>query len=235
MLIFLLKSSVVRLKAEFKFWPKKIAETLDSKPILERVFATEDGFNKTQIEKLTEKGVFPYEYIDCIEKLEEQELPPIEAFYSSLSNDTIEQKDYELAQTVWNLFQIKSIGKVAWSTMDLIPRIIIQHRDTWSAMLKHTGVKLDLSSDIDMVLFIQKAIRGGLCQVSNRLARANNPYMGADFNPDEPTSYLMYYDVNNLYGHAMSQSLPTGGFEWVAEEMEVEGESEIEMAYSEVE
>uniref|UniRef100_A0ABD2WXG3 DNA-directed DNA polymerase n=1 Tax=Trichogramma kaykai TaxID=54128 RepID=A0ABD2WXG3_9HYME len=237
---------------------QKIAETLDSKPILERVFATEDGFNKTQIEKLTEKGVFPYEYIDCIEKLEEQELSPIGAFYSSLSNDTIEQKDYERAQTVWNLFQIKNIGEYSdlylKTDVLLLSDIFENFRKscmeyygldpshyyttpgfTWSAMLKHTGVKLELLSDIDMVLFIEKAIRGGLCQVSNRFARANNPYMGTDFNPEEPTSYLMYYDVNNLYGHAMSQSLPTGGFEWVTEEIEVEGESETEMADSEVE
>ena len=39
--------------------------------------------------------------------------------------------------------------------------------------------------------------------------------MGPDYNPREPTRYLQYLDANNLYGWAMSQPLPTGGFRWV--------------------
>ena len=49
----------------------------------------------------------------------------------------------------------------------------------------------------------------------HRWAAANNPYMGSEYNPDAPTRYLQYLDVNNLYGWAMSQPLPTGGFHWV--------------------
>ena len=40
--------------------------------------------------------------------------------------------------------------------------------------------------------------------------------MGAEFVPDKPTRYLQYLDANNLYGWAMSQPLPTGGFKWVS-------------------
>ena len=39
--------------------------------------------------------------------------------------------------------------------------------------------------------------------------------MGSEFDPDEKTNYLQYLDANNLYGWAMSQPLPTGGFSWV--------------------
>ena len=39
--------------------------------------------------------------------------------------------------------------------------------------------------------------------------------MGSKFNPSEESSYLQYLDVNDLYGWAMSQSLPTGRFRWV--------------------
>ena len=45
-------------------------------------------------------------------------------------------------------------------------------------------------------------------------AKANNPYMGPKFNPNEKVNYLQYLDANNFYGWAMSQSLPTGGFKW---------------------
>ena len=69
--------------------------------------------------------------------------------------------------------------------------------------------------DPDMLLMFERGIRGGITQSVNRWAAANNPYMGTEYNPDRPTRYLQYLDANNLYGWAMSQPLPTGGFQWV--------------------
>ena len=66
-----------------------------------------------------------------------------------------------------------------------------------------------------MLLMFERGIRGGITQSVNRWAKANNPYMGSEFDPDEKTNYLQYLDANNLYGWAMSQPLPTGGFCWV--------------------
>ena len=66
-----------------------------------------------------------------------------------------------------------------------------------------------------MLLMVEKGIRGGITQSVHRWAKANNPYMGSEYNPSEPTRYLQYLDANNLYGWAMSQPLPTGGFRWV--------------------
>ena len=85
----------------------------------------------------------------------------------------------------------------------------------WKACLKKTRIRLELLLDPDMLLMFERGIRGGITQSVNRWAKANNPYMGPEFVPHKPTRYLQYLDANNLYGWAMSQPLPTGGFKWV--------------------
>ena len=85
----------------------------------------------------------------------------------------------------------------------------------WQAYLKKTGMRLELLLDPGMLLMVERGIGGGITQSVHRWAKANNPYMGSDYNPREPTRYLQYLDANNLYGWAMSQPLPTGGFRWV--------------------
>ena len=55
------------------------------------------------------KGVYPYDYVDCMKKLDEISLPPKEAFYSKLTGDGITDEDYQHAQTVWKEFDIESM------------------------------------------------------------------------------------------------------------------------------
>ena len=84
-------------------------------------------------------------------------------------------------------------------------------------MLKMTEVKLELLEDVDMLLMIEKGIRGGISNAFKRYAKANNKFMKS-FDPNLKSSFIVYLDANNLYGWAMSQPLPVGGFEWMNEE-----------------
>ena len=65
-----------------------------------------------------------------------------------------------------------------------------------------------------MLLMFERRIRGGITQSIHRWAKAKNPYIGSEYAPREPTRYLQYLNANNLYGWALSQPLPTGGFRW---------------------
>ena len=69
----------------------------------------------------------------------------------------------------------------------------------WQACLKKTEVKLELITDYDMLLMIEKGIRGGICQATHRYAKANNKYM-KNCNKNIESSYIDYSDANNLYG-----------------------------------
>ena len=86
-------------------------------------------------------------------------------------------------------------------------------RLAWQDFLKKTGAKLELLTDIDMLLMVEKGTRSGICHAIHRYAKANNKYM-KNYDKKIILSYLMYLDTNNLYGLAMSQNLPVNGFKW---------------------
>lgn len=66
-----------------------------------------------------------------------------------------------------------------------------------------------------MYNIIKSGIRGGISQISQRYAEANNKEMGDSFDPGKPSNYILYMDANNLYGYAMMDYLPVGGYKWV--------------------
>ena len=79
------------------------------------------------------------------------------------------------------------------------PKFLSAPELAWQAALKKTKVKLDLLIDIDMLLMVEKGIRGGICHSIYRYAKANNKYMKY-YDKNKESSYLQYWDVNNLYG-----------------------------------
>ena len=85
---------------------------------------------------------------------------------------------------------------------------------SWDSVLNMTGIKLDLISDIDIHLFIEKGMRGGISYISKRYSKANNKYMKC-YDSSEESKFIMFLDANNLYGWAMSQYLPYSEFKWL--------------------
>ena len=75
-------------------------------------------------------------------------------------------------------------------------------------MLKMTEIELELISDIDMHLFIEKGMRGGISYIAKRHSKANNKY--------KESVFIVYLDTNNLYGWAMIQFLSNEGFKWLS-------------------
>ena len=202
-----------------------------------KLFGFED-YSELQYDLLTRKGVYPYEYVNSWDRFNKTQLPPIDVFYSNLNMSSISEEDYQHAQRVWKEFGIHNIGDYhdlyLRTDVVLLANAYEAFRDTclrhykldpahfytspglaWKTCLKHTGIKLELLTDPDILLMFELGIRGGITQAVREYASANNKYMGDKFSPNEDTTYLQYLDANNLYGWAMSQPLPTGGFKWV--------------------
>ena len=91
---------------------------------------------------------------------------------------------------------------------------------TWQAVLKKIKVILDLLTDINMLLMVEKGIRGGIGSSVYWFAKANNKYIKSYDKNKEPF-YIQHWDVNNLYGWRMSQKLPLNNFEWIIDTSQV--------------
>ena len=79
-----------------------------------------------------------------------------------------------------------------------------------TSSLKMIKVKLDLLTDTDILLMIEKGTRGGTYHAIHQYAKGNNKYM-KNYDKNKESSYVRYWDVNNLYGWTMSQRLPVDG------------------------
>ena len=197
------------------------------------------NYTSEQAELLKRKGFYPYEYMDSIEKFKDTKPPSQKAFYSKLSGIGITKKDYKHVLNVWNSFNMETMKDYhkLYNDSDvlLLADVFENFRDiclkiygldpvhyytapglAWDACLKMTGINLELLSDPDMLLMVEKGIRGGISIISNRYGEANNKYMKC-FNKNKLTTFLMYLDANNLYGCAMSEMLPTHGFKWLTD------------------
>ena len=163
---------------------------------------------------LLRKGVYPYEYMDSWEKFDETTLPPKEAFYSNLNLEDISDEDYAHAQKVWDVFEINNRGEYhdlyVQSDTLLLADVFENFRNmcleiykldptyfvsapglAWQACLKKTRVSLELLTDYDRLLMVEKEIRGGICQATHRYAKAKNKYM-KNYDKNNESSYKAF-------------------------------------------
>ena len=221
----------------FQFMSSSLDRLVSNLPI-ESLKYTSQKFKGEKLNLMSQKGVYPYDYKNSFDKFNEQ-LPPKEEFYSILNDLHISDEDYKHAQNIWNTFKLTSMGEYhdlyLKSDILLLADVFENFRKTcleyykldpchyftspgssWDTMLKMTDIKLELMTDIDMFQFIEKGMRGGISYIANLYGKANNKYMKS-YDEKAPSKYIMYLDANNLYGWAMSQYLPTGGFKWLTE------------------
>ena len=201
-------------------------------------------FSIDKLKILKRKYAYPYEWVDSYEKFNYQELASKECFYSSIkdgkrdnNNSHISNKQCSYLQNVWNTFNFNTfkdfdnyyLKKDVLLLADVFEKFIyttLKNHNldpchhfsapglSWDAMLKMTNVELEKISDPDIHLFIEKGMRGGISYASKRYSKANNKYY-PNYDKEKPMKNIIYLDMNNLYGGAMSEHLPYGGFKWV--------------------
>ena len=180
------------------------------------------------------KAVYPYEYRDSWQKFDETSLPDKEAFFSNRHMEDITDVDYRHGKKVFKEFKLKHLGdyhdlyvqsdtlllsdvfenfrNICIKVYELNPAHFLSAPGlAWQSCLKKTKIKLELLTDVDMLLMVEKGIRGGICHAIYRYAKANNKYMKNN-NKYKEESFIQYLDANNLYGWGMSQKLPVSGF-----------------------
>ncbi|XP_044005506.1 uncharacterized protein LOC122850420 [Aphidius gifuensis] len=223
--------------AAYSFLPSSI-DKLSSDLSNDQKIITRSECNNGFFDLLCRKGVFPYEFIDSWEKLDEKALPSKKEFFSKLNNSDISNADYEHAKNIWEKFEIKTLGEYpnlylktdVLLLTDIFENFRLSCLLTYSldalhyftapglafdAMLKYTGVKLELLTDPAMHLFIEKGIQGGVAQCMNRYAKANNRYMDnlnidvTKISDEAEIGYILEVDLEYLKNlHHYHKNLP---------------------------
>jgi len=181
---------------------------------------------KENLEDFLRKGVYPYEYMDTFDRFNEPELPPIEAFYSSLRQKGIEAKDYEYAKKMFDKYCLsmrdyhniyleqdvylladvfENFRTISLKNYGLDPSWYITLPGlSWDSALKMSNKTIEVFNENqkDMLLMTEKGVRGGISCIIKRFAESTND------------TIIKYYDANNLYGWAMNQHLPIGDYKW---------------------
>jgi hypothetical protein len=174
------------------------------------------------------KGVFCYGYLNDAARLDEVELPVKEDFHDALKDCVaITDEDYEHAQRVWREtgcttlrdYMMLYLNLDVCLLADVFERFRRETREdddgldpvnfvsipglSWASAFKRTKAEIHLLTCPEQHSMFERGIRGGMTFVNKHYVKGS-----------EETD-LLYLDVNNLYGWALSQPLPQSDFKWV--------------------
>ena len=158
--------------------------------------------------------------MDSSERFNEVSLPDKEAFYSKLILEDISDEDNIHAAKVFEESKFKNLGechdlylksdllvlvdilqnfrKMCLEIYELDPaKFILAPGLAWRSALKKTQVKFHLLTDIDMPLMVERGIRRGIYNAMHHYAKTNNIFLEG-YAQNKESSYLQYWDVNNL-------------------------------------
>lgn len=170
------------------------------------------------------KGIYPYEFIDSLEKLNTANIIPRTAFKNKLNGD-LSEDDYKAYKHAWNVLKCKTLRDYhKWyleTDVNLLTDILINFRKTsmefygldpynyvsapalsWDALFKYSKCEIELMTDQIMYHAIESQIRGGM---SFSMLR--------EFKKTE-NNFAKYLDANSLYASAMIDKLPLNNFRW---------------------
>ena len=206
----------IRFIDSFKFMAASLDSLVNNLP-KESLKNLTEFYEGEQLDLIKRKGVFPYDWFDNFNRLSVKNLPPKDAFHSVLNDIGISEEDYQHAQKVWKIFDMKTMRDYhdlyLKSDVLLLSDVFENFRDVcldnyrldpmfyytapglaWDACLKIAKVRLELLTDYDILMMVEKGIRGGVSMISTRYGKANNPYM-KDYDPE--CAWLKpYIDLN---------------------------------------
>lgn len=228
-----------------RFMLSSLASLIKNVPEDKMYFLKHLAKNDEELVLMKQKGHFPYEWFDDIEKFK---MPITELQKEMFDNNlTLSKLQDEEWNDVLNIIQKLNINTFEeyhdfYLNIDVngLADVFENFRTTslqyykldpchyvgtpsfgWDAMLLKTGVKLELLKDSEMYLFYERGIRGGQSVVFNKYVEANNKYM-SNYDENKKSTYISYLDANNLYGWAMAKKLPYAGFKWLNEELSLD-------------
>ena len=180
----------------FQFMSSSLDKLISNLPKDDLKYTSKE-FTGKKLSLMSQKGVYPYDFMDSFEKFDQMELPTKDQFYSILNDQHITNDEYDHAKKVWKAFNIETMGEYhdlyLKSDVLLLADVFESSRKTclqyykldpchyftspglsWDAMLKMTNIKLELMIDVNMYQFIEKGMRGRVSYIVLRHSVANN-------------------------------------------------------------
>jgi len=209
--------------------------------VTNKIFSSWPG--NPQLNLLYQKLSFPYSSFKCVKDFEKTTFPTEFEYFNELTQSEISSEDYKRAKKVWDSFKINNYGQLMefYNLLDVclltdiwinFERLFVNKFKLWAShyfsismlsmdcALRFLKFVFKLMMDIEKHLFMERGSRGGYAGSGGiRYAKANNPYMQENFDPDEIWSFIMNFDYNMLYCTGFTEPVPVEILDFLSESL----------------